>query len=98
MIACLTLRSSFKQDLFSISVLDPTLREPDIQINHAALDAWKHDRLEDADASLITAINGSQNQSNGLLAARALIRARLQHWDDALADANAVVIAIPLKR
>ena len=93
MIACLTLPSSFKQDLFSISVRHPTLQEPDIQINHAALDAWKHDRLEDANALLTTAIHGSEIQSNGLLAARALVRARLQHWDDALADADTVVLA-----
>ncbi|KAN0094879.1 hypothetical protein V8E55_003166 [Tylopilus felleus] len=74
-----------------LSVLQPTLQEPDIQINHTTLDAWKHNQLEDADALLITAIHESQNQSHGLLAARALIRARLQHWDDALADANAVI-------
>ena len=95
MTACLTLRSSFKQDLFSISILDPTSPEPDIQINHAALDAWKQGRLEDADALLTTAINGSQNERNGLLAARALVRARLQLWDDALADANTVALAFP---
>ncbi|KAN0094862.1 hypothetical protein V8E55_003149 [Tylopilus felleus] len=88
----ITIKSqSRRTDLFSISVLHLTLQEPDIQINHAALDAWKHDRFEDADALLTTAILGSQNQNNGLLAARALLRARLQHWDDALVDANTVI-------
>ena len=76
-------------------MLRHTFQEPDIQINHAALDAWKHDRLEVADALLTTAIHGSQNQSNGLLATRALVRARLQQWDAALADANAVLLAFP---
>ena len=73
----------------------PTLQDLDIQINHAALEAWKHDRLEDADTLLTTAIYESQNQNHSLLAARALVRARLERWDDALADANTVVLTFP---
>ncbi|KAN0087882.1 WD40-repeat-containing domain protein [Tylopilus felleus] len=68
--------------------LHPTLQEPDIRVNDAVLNAWKHDQLESAEALLATAIQESQNPIHNLLAARALVRARLQHWDEALADAN----------
>ena len=70
------------------------MQEPDIQIDEAALDAWKNDRLEDAEALLTTAIHQDQHPSYHFLAARALVRARLKHWDEALVDAKMVFLAL----
>ena len=70
-----------------------TLQELYIEIDNAALDAWKNDHLEDAEALLTTAIQ-HQRPRHHFLAARALVRARLEHWDEALADAEMVLIAL----
>ncbi|KAF8555626.1 hypothetical protein OG21DRAFT_1483764 [Imleria badia] len=75
------------QDSLPFCSLHPTFRELDIQINHSALDAWKHGHLEHSDELLTTAICQSQIPNHDLLAARALVRARLKHWDEALVDA-----------
>ena len=77
-----------------MSRLHPTLQEPDIQIDDAALDSWKHDQLENADALLTAAIPESRNPNHHLFANRALVRARLQQWDAALIDAEQVLIAL----
>ena len=77
---------------FPSSRLYATLQ--DIQIDDAVLDAWKNDRLEDAEALLTTAIHQHQHPSYHFLAARALVRARLHHWDDALVDAQMVLLAL----
>ena len=82
-----------KQDSIPLSRLHPTFQEPDIHVNHATLDAWKHDQLENADSLLTTAINESQDANHHILAARALLRARLRHWDAALVDAKMVLFA-----
>ncbi|KAN0097093.1 hypothetical protein V8E55_001539 [Tylopilus felleus] len=66
-----------------------------IQIDNAALDAWKNDRLEDAEALLTATIHQHQHPAYHSLAARALVRARLQHWDDALIDAQMAIDAQP---
>ena len=51
---------------------------------------WKHDQLENAEASLTASISQSQNPSHHVLASRALVRTRLQRWDAALLDAETV--------
>lgn len=76
------------------SHLHSICQEPDIQINDATLDSWKHDRLENADALLTTAIPKYQNASHHVFASRAFVRARLQQWDAALADAEMVLVAL----
>ena len=77
-----------------MSRLHSTLQGLDIQIDDAALDAWKNDQLENAEALLTTAIHQHQHPSHHFLAARALVRARLQHWDEALVDAQMVLPAL----
>ena len=79
---------------FPSSPLHPCLQELYIQIDDAALDAWKNDRLEDAEALLTTAIHQHQRPDYDFLAARALVRARLQHWDEALVDAQMVTLTL----
>ena len=71
-----------------------TLQELCIQINDAALDAWKNDRLEDAEVLLTTAIHQHQHPGYHFLAARALVRTHLQHWNEALVDAQLVLLAL----
>ena len=83
-----------KQDSIPLSRLHPTFQGPDIQIDDAALDSWKHDQLENAEALLTAAIPESRNPIHHVLASRALVRARLRQWDAALADAKEVVIAL----
>ena len=68
-------------------------QEPDFQIDNAALDLWKQDQLTNADA-LLTTIMTASNTSPHVLASRALVRARLQEWDAALADAEMVFVAL----
>ena len=69
----------------------PTLQqEPDIQIDDATLNSWRHDQLANADTSLTTAIHTSQHPSHHTLASRAFVRARLQQWDAAVEDAEKV--------
>ncbi|KAN0078203.1 hypothetical protein V8E55_010260 [Tylopilus felleus] len=65
------------------------------EIGDAALDAWKNDQLEDVEALLTTAIHQHQHSGYHSLAARALVRARLQHWDEALVDAQMAIDAQP---
>ncbi|KAF8551265.1 hypothetical protein OG21DRAFT_303087 [Imleria badia] len=62
--------------------------EPDIRVDHAALDLWKYNQLADTEALLTAAIATPQNPSHHLLAGRALVRARLRQWDAALGDAE----------
>ena len=78
-----------------MSRLHPTLQEPVIQIDDAALGSWKHDQLENAEALLTAAILETRNPVHHVLASRALVRARLRQWDAALADAKKVIIALP---
>ena len=82
-----------KQDQIPLSRLHPTFQEPDIQIDDAALESWKHDQLETANALLTAAIAESRNPTHHVLASRALVRARLRQWDAALVDAGQVLIA-----
>ena len=74
--------------------LHPTFQEPDIQIDATALDSWKRDQLENADALLTAAIPESRNSNDHVLASRALVRARLRLWDAALVDAEEVLVAL----
>ena len=78
---------------FPSSRLHSTFQGLDIQIDDAALDAWKNDQLEDAEGLLTTAIHQHQHPGH-VLAARALVRARLQRWDEALVDAQMVPLAL----
>ena len=66
------------------------LQEPDIRIDDAALELWKQDRLEEAEALLTETITASQNLNHDLLASRALVRARSGQWDTAIVDAEMV--------
>ena len=77
-----------------MSLLHPTFREPDIQIDDAILDLWRRDQLENAEASLTASINQSQNSSHHVLASRALVRTRLQGWNAALLDAEMVFFTL----
>ena len=79
---------------FPSSRLHSTLQELYIQIDDAALDAWKSDQLEHAEALLTTTIHQHQHLGYHFLAARALVRAHLQHWDEALVDAQMVLRAL----
>ena len=63
---------------------------PFIDITNAALDSWKQDWLADTETSLTGTITNSRNQSHHALANRALVRARLRHWDLAIEDAENV--------
>ena len=58
-----------------MSPLHPTLQEPVIQIDDAALDSWKQDQLENADALLTAAIPDPRNPNHHVLASRALVDA-----------------------
>ena len=79
---------------FPSSHLHTTPQELDIQIDDATHNAWKNDALEDAEALLTTAIHQHQHPGYHFLAARALVRARLQYWDEALVDAQMVLLAL----
>ena len=72
----------------------PTFQEPDLQIDDAVLDLWNQDQLKGAEALLTKAITAS-NTSHHVLACRALVWARLQEWDTAIADAEMVFVALP---
>ena len=65
------------------------LKEPDIHIEKAVLDAWKNSQLANAEALLTAAIPTSKDTAH-VLAGRALVRARLQQWDAAFVDAEEV--------
>ena len=67
---------------------------PFIGITNAALHSWKQDRLADTETSLTGAITDSRNQSHHALANRALVRARLRHWDLAIEDAENVSLRL----
>ena len=77
-----------------MSSLHPTFREPDIQIDDAALHFWKHNQLANAEILLTAAIRDSRNPSHHALASRALVRARRRQWDAAIADATEVCLAL----
>ena len=77
-----------------MSRLHPTFQEPDIQIDDAALESWKCDQLDNADALLTAAIPDPRNPNHHVLASRALVGARLRHWDAALVDAEKVPPAL----
>ena len=83
-----------KQDPILVSPLHPTFQEPVIQIDDAALESWKHDQLDNADALLTAAIAESRSPTHHALASRALVRARLRQWDAALVDAEQVLVAL----
>ena len=65
------------------------LQEPDFRNDDAVFNYWKHDQLANAKNVLID----SRNSSHHILASRALVRARLREWDDAIADAKEVFAA-----
>ncbi|KAF8435498.1 hypothetical protein L210DRAFT_3551412 [Boletus edulis BED1] len=94
---CTSLESDIRVDdaAIPLSRLHPTLQEPDIQIDDAALDAWKNDQLENADALLTLAISEAHSSSHHALANRAIVRARLQKWDAALKDAEMAIHVQP---
>ncbi|KAF8549281.1 TPR-like protein [Imleria badia] len=61
---------------------------PFIDITNTVLDSWKQDRLQDTEVSLTETIANSGNKDHFALANRAVVRARLQHWDLAIDDAE----------
>ena len=69
------------------------LQEPDFQIDDALLNSRNHDQLTNTENSLTTALN-PQDPSHRVLASRALVRACLGLWDEAIADANEVPSAL----
>ena len=71
--------------LQSISQSHLTFQGPELDIGSAALNAWKHGQLVDAEVLLSRAI-----PTYHVLASRALVRARLGEWDAAIADAEEV--------
>ena len=79
---------------FPSSRLYSTLQGLYIQIDDAVLNAWKNNQLEDAEALLTTAIHQHEHPDYHFLTARALVRARLQQWDEALVDAQMVLLAL----
>lgn len=46
----------------------------------------ENDQLADVGALLAVAVDKSRNLNHRVLASRALVRARLQHWDAAFAE------------
>ncbi|KAF8548919.1 WD40 repeat-like protein, partial [Imleria badia] len=85
----ITIRSLFPfANSIPLSRLHTTFQEPDFRIDDPPLDAWKQDHLANADALLTSAIHESRDLNPPVLASRALVRARLQHWDAALEDAE----------
>ena len=54
---------------------------------------WKRGQLADAETFLTAAIPLSQNPSHHVFASRALVRARLRQWNEAIADAEEVLSA-----
>ena len=73
---------------------DIQIKEPYILADEAVLDSWRHDQLENAEASLTAAAIASQYPSHRVLASRALVQARLGKWDAALADAERVCCSL----
>lgn len=67
---------------------DTSIRLTDI--DDAAREAWKEDRLDDAEEILSRQSNRHTGSDHSVFANRALIRARLHHWDAALRDAEMV--------
>ncbi|KAG8220715.1 hypothetical protein J3R82DRAFT_3045 [Butyriboletus roseoflavus] len=65
---------------------DSSIRLTDI--GDAVREAWKKDKLDDAEEILSRHLIHHTGASHSLFANRALIRARLQHWDAALRDAE----------
>lgn len=59
-------------------------------IDDAARTAWKEDRLDDAEEILSRQLTRRTGFDHSALAHRALIRARLHHWDAALRDSETV--------
>jgi len=82
---------------YFLALIIATFQAPDIRIDDAALDSWKHSELANAEALLTAAVNKSRNPSHHALASRALVRARLQQWDAAIADATEVFVALLLR-
>ena len=82
-------------DSIPLPRLQHTIQEPDIWINPAVLDSWKHRQLTNAETLLTTAVNKSRNPDHAL-ASRALVRARLRPWDTAIADATQVFVTLLL--
>ncbi|KAF8545917.1 hypothetical protein OG21DRAFT_1310657 [Imleria badia] len=70
------------------TIRDTSIRLTDI--DDAAREAWKEDRLDDAEEILSRQLNCHMSSDHSVFANRALIRARLHHWDAALRDAEMV--------
>jgi WD40 repeat protein len=64
------------------------ITEPDIRIDEAALDSWKHNQLANTEALLTATITTLLDPGYHTLASRALVQARLRQWDAAIADAE----------
>ena len=67
---------------------DTSIRLTDI--GDAAREAWKEDKLDDAEEILSRQLIRHTGSDHPAFANRALIRARLHHWDAALRDAETV--------
>lgn len=67
---------------------DTSIRLTDI--DDAAREAWKEDKLDDAEEILSRQLIRRTGSDHSAFANRALIRARLLHWDAALRDAETV--------
>ncbi|KAH0838775.1 hypothetical protein J3R83DRAFT_7151 [Lanmaoa asiatica] len=65
---------------------DSSIRLTDI--DDAAREAWKEDRLDDAEEILSRQLIRRTGSDHSAFANRALIRARLHHWNTALRDAE----------
>ena len=85
----------FVSCLRSIFTTSQPFQEPELGIDIATLNAWKCHQLTHAEALLSATILTSKNGPHHVLASRALVRARLGHWDTALVDAKEVPIASP---
>ena len=66
-------------------------QQPDIMIDDAALNSWKHGQLAETDVLLTAAFHTASRSPSHVLASRALVRARLRQWDAAIVDANKVL-------
>ena len=73
-----------------MSYLPSAFEGPYVYIDSVALDLWRHDQLENAEALLTAVVIASQYPSHHVLASRALVQARLGKWDTAIADAEKV--------
>ena len=81
------------QSILTPSHFHHAFQEPELDIDCVALSAWERGQCTNAEALLSAAIPTSKKKRHHVLASRALVRARLERWDAALADAEEVRVA-----